>query len=106
MKETKPVTVKWACPKCGAEAQEHGKGGVSKCMSAPLSCEGLLCECEEDTAVGHGNTLADPCRNANCYHCGWGGTFPRAPKKAAPWEKKALAAGWVPPEQRRKELGL
>lgn len=70
----------------------------------------FLCECWDvyDDFVDskeHGHAFADPCTNAVCHHCGWHGTFPTLPKKAAPWEKKALAAGWTPPEARAKELG-
>lgn len=92
---------KWECPKCGTGASggAHGKG---ECYSsnAPTGCDGLICDCEDDCEESHGLVFADPCRNARCYHCGWGGTLPVKPKGLAPWEKKALAAGWTPPKGR------
>ncbi len=103
---TEKISIKWACPKCGAEANEHGKGGLEKCQSNSHSCMGFICECEEETDEAHGTTFDDPCREANCYHCGWGGTFPIKPKGLQAWEKKALDAGWTPPAKRAKELGL
>lgn len=88
--------IPWGCPKCGAGASGHGKG---PCRSRTVAiCEGFICECEGDQESTHGESLADPCRAANCYHCGWGpGKFPKAPRGLAPWEKKALSAGWTPP---------
>lgn len=84
------------CPKCGATPQKHGKG---KCLAGEgRECDGLICECdpidnpETDTET-HGESFADKCTNANCYHCGWGGTVPAKPKGAQAWEKKALEAG-------------
>lgn len=98
------MPIKWACPKCGAEANKHGKGGQKKCdYSSDAECNGFLCECADDHAE---HSFANPCENANCYHCGWGGTFPVKPKGLQAWEKKALEAGWTPPGARRKELGL
>jgi hypothetical protein len=104
---TAKVTFKWACPKCGADANKHGKGGVEKCtdrISGTQQCLGFICECENDTEDSHGTTVDDPCREANCYHCGWGGTFPVMPKGLQAWEKKALEAGWSPPAKRAEEL--
>lgn len=99
------MNIPWACPKCGAPANNHGKGNRERCRARGLSdCPGFLCECDGDTDDHHGEQYADPCPEAKCHHCGWSGTFPMPPKKAAPWEKKALAAGWTPPEARRKEL--
>ena len=90
--------IKWACPKCGAPAGGHGKGGGDRCNeSSGRECQGFLCECDCDTDDGHGESHADPCHCASCYHCGWGGTFPPPLKGILPWEKKALAAGWTPP---------
>ncbi len=101
------MNVAWACPKCGADANVHGKGGDDKCQyGTQVDCPGFLCECDEDTGEDHGNTFADPCTSANCYHCGWGGTFPIKPKGMQAWEKKALDAGWSMPEARKKELKL
>lgn len=95
--------IKWACPKCGAPANKHGKGGYSKCrdQSMDSGCNGFLCECEDDSDYDdpdHGTTFSNPCPNANCYHCGFGGVFPKAPAKTPAWAKKALAEGWTPPE--------
>jgi len=104
----------WACPDCGAKHQTHGKGDYCK-LNAPghLSCDGLVCECWEEGvdegvsgAPDHGISFANPCVNANCYHCGWGGRLPVRPKGLQPWEKKALEAGWAPPAKRKKELGI
>jgi hypothetical protein len=65
-----------------------------------------VCECwdERDESDTHGETFADPCTNANCYCCGWRGTVPPKPKGLQAWERKALDAGWTPPEKRAKEL--
>jgi hypothetical protein len=105
--------LEFRCPKCGAPPHKHGKGGAEKCQERTVAsdCEGLICECdsEDEPCSGeddHGTSFANPCRNANCYHCGWGGTIPAKPKGLEAWEKKALAAGWTPPEARKKELGL
>lgn len=90
----------WKCPKCGAPANDHGPGHADRCEydRGGKDCVGFVCECENDTDdTTHGVTYADPCHNANCYCCGWGGTFPVPPVKMRPWEKKALEAGWVPP---------
>lgn len=63
----------WKCPKC--EATNDGCGTKKSCIQREQPCQGLICECEEDTAENHGNA-EDPCHNATCYHCGWGGTMP------------------------------
>jgi hypothetical protein len=98
---------KWACPKCGAKANGHGKGGQKHCRGRWSSeCSGFICECEHETGKDHGLTLEDPCTNAYCYHCGEGCTFPKAPKGLQSWEKKALEAGWTMSLSRRRELGL
>lgn len=111
------IKIEWACPKCGAVANAHGKGGSNKCEDR-LSrngedCSGFICECDGDeggidiaTEGGHGECFSNPCPTATCYHCGWGGTFPKRPKGLQPWERKALEAGWAPPEKRKKELGI
>lgn len=91
---------KWACPKCGAKANAHGKGGIDACKdryASPSECNGFLCECDVETEETHGETYADPCPYARCHHCGWEGKFPRPPRSMKPWEKTALAAGWTPP---------
>lgn len=105
------VTVKWACPDCGADANEHGKGGAAKYIQrSPGGCSGFICDCDpeinERDGEEHGTVFDRPCETANCYHCGWGGTFPILPKKLQAWEKQALKAGWAPPAKRKKELGL
>lgn len=91
--------IEWKCPKCGAKAHEHGPNRKERCEYNPggKECEGFLCECSDEGGEQHGLTHADPCPEANCYCCGWGGTFP-LPAKAKGWEKKALEAGWTPPE--------
>lgn len=98
----------WACPKCGAKAHEHGRGEYETCDGEGRTCEGFICECaDEGFDEAHGTTLASPCTEASCYHCGWGGTYPvrkGVPKGLQAWEKKALAAGWTPPPARAKEL--
>lgn len=120
----------WKCPKCGAKAHRHGKGGKNGCISTLVnSCEGLICECWEDgksqrelsNKPNHG-TPENPCLHANCYHCGWGGVFPKQPKKKKTpekvkifhftkqpiplkkWEKRALLHGWNPPVGWNKEV--
>jgi hypothetical protein len=93
----------WKCPKCGADANEHGTGGSEKCKDSLFrqgnSCQGFLCECPDSgESLTHGQLLSDVCEEAVCHHCGWSGKFPRLPGKILPWEKKALAAGWNPPD--------
>lgn len=104
---------KWACPKCGAGAGEHGRKPTALC-SSHKECGGLICECDvEDEGPqveddDHG-MYANPCKYANCYHCGWGGQFPapaavrkwKAAQKINPstltgWQKEAWEAGWRP----------
>ena len=98
------MSVEWKCPRCGATPEAHGKKLPDPLCRGSRECRGFLCECEVDTKE-HGTSLADVCAQANCYHCGWGGVFPSKPKRAAPWEVKALQAGWTPPADRAKELG-
>lgn len=65
---------KWACPRCGAGANECGKEIAHLHTGEPCNderCNGFLCECDWDTSEEHGQTLSDRCANANCYHCGW-----------------------------------
>ena len=104
------LEIKWACPKCGATHEKHGAGGSDKCKDRyqrDQDCQGLVCECDDwDSGDEHGASFEHPCPNAVCYHCDWEGRFPPIPKKLAPWEKKALEAGWMPPKERKKELGL
>ena len=96
--------VKWACPKCGSDANNHSDTYSAFCKGG--HCMGFLCECEEGEyeSESHGKTYADPCKNAVCYHCGWNGKFPKLPKGLVPWEKNALNLGWTMPEFRVKEL--
>lgn len=87
---------KFACPKCGATPERHGKG---ECLSRNTkTCVGFICECSDDGTVDHGETLANPCREANCYHCEWGGTVPAMPAKWPAWAKKAAEEGWTAPD--------
>lgn len=102
------MTTLFRCPKCGAEPQKHGKG---RCLNGDRECDGLICECMADEFPDsehpdHGESFTNPCATANCYHCGWGGTVPAKPKGLQAWERKALEAGWTPPDARKKELGL
>jgi hypothetical protein len=111
-----PTLIPWACPKCGAEANKHGRGGREACKDRLISshgCEGFMCECWEDDSAenqgdgpDHGQSFGDPCKNAHCFHCGWHGVFPVKPRGLSAWEKKALDAGWTMPTARAKELGL
>jgi hypothetical protein len=97
---TEPEQYPWACPNCGAKAHKRGRknarplNGFSRedlesCGNTG-QCEGLLC--------GHGKSFDNPCPEANCYHCGWGGSLPVRPKKLPTWAKKALDAGFPPPK--------
>jgi hypothetical protein len=92
--------VEFRCPKCGALSNEHGDPKKDDCCQDAdgPSCNGFLCECDDDGTELHGTTYAYPCPEANCYHCGWGGKFPKPPGKWPPWTKKAIEAGWKPPE--------
>lgn len=102
------MKIEWKCPKCGAIPNEHGKGGSAKCQSPHQACcEGFLCDCgEPGDDPEHGDTLANPCPEAYCHHCGWGGSFPVKPKGLLAWEKNAIEAGWAMPDARAKELGM
>lgn len=109
-----PDLMAWACPECGATHQKHGNGGKDDCRDRGGGpCNGLVCECWEigtnetiSNKPDHGRSFANVCGNAMCYHCGWSGALPPRPKGLAPWEKKALDAGWTMPAKRKKELGL
>ena len=91
----------WACPSCGAKANAHGRGRCNGLRDT--ACLGFICDmC--DGGPHHGQSLTDPCDSAVCHHCGWSGRYPKAAGKVLPWEKTALAAGWLPPVERRKEL--
>ncbi len=96
------MKIEFRCPKCGASPKGCPKKAKIPCLSRQ-SCLGFICECSEE-GPDHGTSFEDPCHEANCYHCGWGGTFPCKPKGLQPWEKKALEAGWTPPPARAKEL--
>lgn len=98
------------CPKCGAEPQKHGKGTCFETQDG-FPCAGMLCECDPRNNPcsdddDHGVAFTNMCHEARCYHCGWNGTMPVKPKGMQAWEKKALEAGWSPPADRAKELGL
>lgn len=93
--------VPWKCPECGALAHAHGKGGADVCEfdQGSRDCAGFVCECPNDEEEdGHGDSWATPCHNANCYHCGWAGVFPKKPGKMPGWADTALKAGWKPPK--------
>lgn len=93
-------SVKWACPKCGSNQDGHDSAkNPDSCDRGRASCLGFICECDEVSET-HGEAYATPCLEARCYHCEWVGKFPVPPKGLAPWEKKALAAGWTPPAGR------
>lgn len=89
------MRAEWKCPKCGAGAGDHGRG---ECVTdRGMGCEGLICECDDHGSKDHGEHPNNPCPNANCYHCGWGGTLPVPEYKFKGWAKKAWEAGWRPP---------
>lgn len=94
--------VAWRCPKCKTGASSrHGKGGATACQYSQDDCNGFLCECDQEGDTKHG-TYDDPCLTANCYHCGWGGTFPLPRWTAAElpsWARTALKAEWTPPAE-------
>ena len=70
--------IAWACPKCGATIDEHGRG---ECEVRHIDrCGGFICECEGDQDESHGDSQENPCSHAYCNHCGWGGRFPPKPK--------------------------
>lgn len=102
-KNADPILIPFVCPQCGAVPNGHGKG---HCQSLGGGCLGFICECEVENGDDHGQTFADPCTEARCFHCKWAGTFPIPPKGLTSWEKKALDAGWAPPAARAAELGL
>ena len=97
----------WACPKCGAKANAHGRGECRDPVGT--ACSGFLCEIDDCDPIRreeseHGESLANACKSARCWHCGWAGDFPKKPKGLASWEKTALDAGWTPPAARAAEL--
>lgn len=100
----------WKCPKCGAPANDHGKGGADECHdpSRSTGCMGLICECDGDVNDDHGS-YEKPCPEARCYHCRWAGQLPSAkdiakhkreskldPKTLTGWQREAWDAGWRP----------
>lgn len=101
----KKLMVPFKCPRCGAPPHKHGKGGSENCKygGTGKECEGLICECDPQDypaseKADHGMCHDNACPEANCYHCGFGGTVPEMPKKMPAWTKEALKAGWVPPK--------
>lgn len=86
--------VKWACPRCGAPANKHGKGGAAECKAPYAECTGFLCQCD-GTGRYHGLSLDEQCAYALCDHCGWWGEFPECPPLKG-WQKTAWDAGWRP----------
>lgn len=84
----KKALIPWKCPKCGADADVHGKGGLDKCEDtigrSVSNCRGLLCECDlERTGDDHGQSHDNPCPNAVCHHCTWYGTMPAEKREDA-----------------------
>ena len=65
----------WKCPKCGAPNDGHGKGECQDKFGGRM-CQGLICECEVDSDSPDHGTAKEPCKEAVCYHCGWGGELP------------------------------
>lgn len=98
--------IEWACPKCAAPANNHGKGECRDRFARGSDCPGFICECDDEKSeqADHGTTFTNVCSNAVCYHCDWSGDFPVKPRGLASWEKKALDAGWSPPAERRREI--
>lgn len=107
-----PKSFEWKCPKCSADANQHGRGGYETCADRVTSskdgCMGFICECEPTidgdapmdhiSAPDHGTTVTNPCDYAHCYHCGFENQFPSPPKNLPKWAKQALEAGWTPPD--------
>lgn len=94
------MAIPFVCPRCKSQPNGHGTvARYAKTEHRPNMdyCEGVLCRCEHDTVETHGETFEDPCLQAYCGCCGWGGRLPVLPKKMLPWERKALEAGWAPP---------
>jgi hypothetical protein len=79
---------KWACPDCGIDhTGKHKKTLKKECdRGGGNECGGFICECEDATEKGHGDSLKDPCEYAVCYHCGWAGQFPQG--KEPNWKRK------------------
>lgn len=93
-------TIEWACPRCKATHEHCNNVNVKRFgeHKTGYSCSGFICECEcEDPSPDHG-TAANPCPTAVCHHCEWRGVFPPRPRKLLAWEKKAIDAGWTPPD--------
>jgi hypothetical protein len=103
--KTKEFRTPFQCPNCAATPNQHGNGGSSAhCEYTHWrdgACPGFLCECDDSVDTGldtHGETFSNPCLEARCFHCGWGGRIPETPKKMPAWTKAALKAGWTPPK--------
>jgi len=99
--------IEFQCPKCGASTEVCSKD----CERRRGTCPGFVCECDDydsgpHRGPDHGESFANACSCACCGCCGWSGTFPQKPKGLQAWEKKALEAGWCPPDLRAKELGM
>lgn len=103
------MNFEWVCPRCGAPHGGHGKGECEDILGSKKACQGLVCDCDDIDDFerpDHGVSFASICYCARCYHCDWEGSLPVKPKGLQPYEKKALEAGWTPPDKRKKELGL
>lgn len=103
--------IEWACPRCAAPPNKHGRGECKDRFARGSSCPGFICECdssledfERSEREDHGLVFTNLCPTAHCFHCGWSGDFPVKPRGLASWEKKALDAGWSPPAERRREI--
>jgi hypothetical protein len=91
----------WRCPVCNCGPEGCGDDDTVKkdCEARSLGCLGFVCECDNEGTETHG-TPEEPCPAANCYHCGWGGTFPKKAKA----KKKKVVTKKV--KARRKKLRL
>lgn len=94
----------WKCPKCGALADKHGKGGEAKCATSirSMGCSGFLCECSDEDGKDHGLTTKDRCYNARCYHCDWQGVFPPVRTTEAPPPTRTRKASSSDDDKRQK----
>lgn len=117
--------MKWRCPRCFAPEQQHGRGPCKwRDTDHGYYCDGFLCHCEIDGAIediNHGFDATNPCKTAQCHHCGWRGQFPPngldvitgmldvavsaetspitynfKPEDLKGWAKQAWDAGWRP----------
>lgn len=96
------MRIPYACLRCKSKPNKHGtvpRYAKTEHGNRKDYCEGVLCQCPgDDVLETHGETFENPCLEAHCGCCGWGGRLPPLPKKMLPWERKALDAGWAPPD--------